>query len=286
MNDSLLDKGQIVVVNDDPAKMNELVKRLKDRGLACVYPDPGDLAAVRIGFDYKSRKEANLIFTLKPLDTTRDRGGSCPIAAVVAASAVDDAWLDAKLPETKPNAGWKPGRGDYARLPDGKIVRVLGPCPACDRDQTHVYKLLDGTLPEPSISRNPRERFANVNELAPWTPRPGEFVVAMVDQPWNIACKIGALLLVGPDANHAKTADGGNWHIAPDDNPEYLRPTSEPGFARPKVTLAWLEREGACVAGREWFIDAFGKNAEVACETVVDALRDRPDWLEWLDARA
>ena len=285
MNDSLLDKGQIVVVNDDPAKMNELAKRLRKRGLTFTWPDPGCLAAIRIGFDDAARKENDLIFTIKPLDTTDDRAGSRPIAAVVAASAVDDAWLDRILPAPRR----KLGRGDYARLPDGTIVRVLGPCGRwCDpARETHVSTLLDGTLPQPDgEQRAPHERLVSPGCLEPWTPRPGEFVMAMVDRPWCINCKAGDLLLVGLDANRARTADGADWHIAPDDNPEYLRPTSAAGFPRPRVTLAWLNREGACVAGREWFVGAFGKNAEVARETVATALAGKPGWLAWLEAHA
>ena len=283
MNDSLLDKGQIVVVNDDPAKMNELAKRLKERGLTCTWPDPGDLAALRIGFDDGARKENGLVFTFKPLDTTKDRAGSRPIAAVVAASAADDAWLNRILPAPQR----KFGRGDYARLPDGTIVRVLGPCRRCDPTrQTHVSTLLDGTLPQPDEPRAPHERLMSVDFLAPWTPRPGEFVTAMVNYPWCINCKAGDLLLVGPDANHAETADGTSWRIVPDDSSGSLRPTSGAGFPRPRVTLAWLEREGACVAGREWFVDAFGKNAEVARDSVAAALAGKPDWLAWLEAHA
>ena len=283
MNDSLLDKGQIVVVNDDPAKMDELAERLKTRGLTCTWANPGGLAAIRIGFDDAARKENDLIFTIAPLDTTKDRAGSRPIAAVVAASAVDDAWLDRILPAPRR----KFGRGDYARLPDGTIVRVLGPCRLCDPAQhTHVSTLLDGTLPQPDEQRYPHERLVSPGSLSPWAPRPGEFVVAMVDRPWCINCKAGDLLRIGPDASHAETANGMSWGIVPDDNPGYLRPTSKAGFPRPRVTLAWLEREGACVAGREWFVDAFGKNAEVARETVAAALAGKPDWLAWLEAHA
>ena len=53
------------------------------------------------------------------------------------------------------------------------------------------------------------------------------------------------------------------------------------------VTVEWLEREGACAEGRQWFAETFGKRARVSRDAVAAALRDhrnRENWLHWLAA--
>lgn len=63
-----------------------------------------------------------------------------------------------------------------------------------------------------------------------------------------------------------------------------------PGYQAPKlpearVSKKWLEQEGACTEGLEWFVDTFGPDGNPKRETVMKLLEEEHDsWADWLRA--
>ena len=53
-----------------------------------------------------------------------------------------------------------------------------------------------------------------------------------------------------------------------------------------KITAAWLKEQDACAVGYRWFIETFGKEAEVDCGTVFGLLlAEHNSWADWLRGR-
>lgn len=204
------------------------------------------------------------------------------------ASWLTDERIAELLPPPKPEDPFKtwaaPGKFVRRKLDGGKIERVSGRCPICDRREVHLNLGWTAEIPEQPLGNwAVFGSAARLDWLEPWIPKDGEIVEPTGTSAYGLSTPAGSLLRMDPDGEMSLAYPDGrieSGYVAMEYARKELaaageiRPTERewPAKKPAKISMAWLRSRSACPSGLEWFEATFGKDAEVSAQAVFAAI--------------